>query len=200
MSRAWYLGITRGPLHHPQERRPHDSVLFLFSVPYLLSPPLLRRFLRFSSLLASLPGTARLRSRLPVSRVSSLILDSIPRIPRYRLANACFSFGMLRSRIRTSNHRETRHTVVRRLSKDSKNTRRSKRFVRCPRYLESEAAIKNHGRQKRSAKSGAWLRAGPVVYRSRDRRMKIHWKGSFETRIDRSTAVREIDCRHSVDG
>lgn len=182
MSRAWYLGITRGPLHHPQERRPHDSVLFLFSVPRLFSPPLLDRFLRFSSLLASLPGSARLRSRLPVSRVSPLIFDPIPKICERAFPSGCFRvvFGC-----RTI---ETRYTVVRRFPK-----------IRRMRYLESQVAIKNRERQKRSAKSGTWLRAGRV-YRSRDRRMKIHWKGRFETRIDRSTAVREIDCRHSVDG
>lgn len=37
MSRAWYLGITRGPLHHPLERRPHDPFLPLLR---LSSPPL----------------------------------------------------------------------------------------------------------------------------------------------------------------
>lgn len=37
MSRAWYLGITRGPLHHPQERRPHDSSPFLLSLSLSLS-------------------------------------------------------------------------------------------------------------------------------------------------------------------
>lgn len=153
----------------------------------------------FSSILVSSRLSSWLRSPLlPSSRFASLLVDLRfdPQDPIPSCERVCFLRHALQSRIRMSNHRETRYTVVSSISRDSKNARWSKRFVR---YLESQAAIENRGRQKRSAKSGAWLRAGRV-YRSRDRRMKIHWKGSFETRIDRSTAVREIDCRYSVDG
>ena len=129
MSRAWYLGITRGPLHHPQERRPHDSVLFLFSVPYLFSPPLLDRFLRFSSLLASLPGSARLCSPLlasvrfcslllPSSRFASLLVDlrfdSQDPIPPCERVFSSGCFAVVFGRRRTV---ETRYTVVYRFPK-----------------------------------------------------------------------------------
>lgn len=59
MSRAWYLGITRGPLHHPLERRPHDSSsssFFLSLFPSSLSfrhPPVsLERMNRVTEILS----------------------------------------------------------------------------------------------------------------------------------------------------
>lgn len=63
MSRAWYLGITRGPLHHPQERRPHDPFLPLFSTSSLSfssSAPL-----SFSSTLSSLSSASLRHPRRP---------------------------------------------------------------------------------------------------------------------------------------